>query len=78
MARMMGNAKARLWWVAGLFCALLVGVGGCGEEKPAVCKYGGRPRPKPKTEPVKPAKPKAPVEKPEAPAEKLSEPDKGG
>lgn len=78
MDRMIGDAKSRLWWVAGIFCALLVGLAGCGkDEKPPAPKYGG-PRPKPKTVPVTPEKPKAPAAKPEAPAEKPSETQKKG
>ncbi len=78
MARMMGNAKSRLWWAAGFFCALLVGLAGCGQqEEPPAPKYGV-PRPKPKTAPVTPAKPKTPAAKPEAPAAKPSETQKKG
>ena len=66
MARMIGNAKSRLWWVAGIFCALLVGLAGCGQENPPAPKYGV---PRPKTKPAKPEKPKAPAEKPAAPSE---------
>ncbi len=72
MDRMIGKAKTRLWWIAGIFCALLVSLAGCGQEEPPVPKYGVR------CKPVTPARPKPPAAKPEAPAEKPSEPEKKG